>query len=196
MNNGYAVNVATPTDVDVAPLTDNLPTEITISDKKPCRSTKRSKHVLLIGPTNAHARRRQASLQMGAHSGVRVTQCRHARLTTYKPMPVQVDGEPCRLVPSIIDIARRNQANMLQKPKLRGSALLLNLWVAGRCRSMDFSNLRFQRSLSSSYFYVIMFLFVIWCWFVLVFGGCSLISRILECWSYFGFNAENHWLYL
>ncbi|ESN99864.1 hypothetical protein HELRODRAFT_83783 [Helobdella robusta] len=62
-----------------------------------------------------------ASLQMGAHSGVRVTQCQKACVKTFKSMPVQVDGEPCRLSPSTITIERRNQACMLQKLKNRGS---------------------------------------------------------------------------
>ncbi|XP_073798856.1 diacylglycerol kinase zeta isoform X17 [Danio rerio] len=59
-----------------------------------------------------------ATLQVGGH-GERLHQCKEVTLTTFKPIPVQVDGEPCRLAPSVIHITRRNQANMLQKTKRR-----------------------------------------------------------------------------
>ncbi|XP_068612549.1 diacylglycerol kinase zeta-like [Brachionichthys hirsutus] len=61
-----------------------------------------------------------ATLQVGGH-GERLIQCREVVLTTRKPLPVQVDGEPCRLAPSVIRISRRNQANMVQKTKGRSS---------------------------------------------------------------------------
>lgn len=66
-----------------------------------------------------------ATLQVGGH-GERLNQCRAAILTTFKPIPVQVDGEPCRLAPSVIHITLRNQANMLQKTKRRISLPQLN----------------------------------------------------------------------
>uniref|UniRef100_H3BH82 Diacylglycerol kinase n=1 Tax=Latimeria chalumnae TaxID=7897 RepID=H3BH82_LATCH len=66
-----------------------------------------------------------AALQVGGH-GERLHQCREATLTTYKPIPMQVDGEPCKLAPSIIKISLRNQANMVQKTKRRTSIPLLN----------------------------------------------------------------------
>jgi len=59
----------------------------------------------------------QAGLQIGAHGGIRLTQCRSARLETSKTIPVQVDGEPCRLPPSVIHIRHRSQAAMIQRPK-------------------------------------------------------------------------------
>jgi diacylglycerol kinase (ATP) len=62
---------------------------------------------------------------MGGH-GERLTQCRELRVTTYKPMPMQVDGEPCRLRPSKIHITFRNQANMIAKLKRRGSMPIAN----------------------------------------------------------------------
>ncbi|XP_061910112.1 diacylglycerol kinase zeta-like isoform X6 [Entelurus aequoreus] len=61
-----------------------------------------------------------ATLQVGGH-GERLTQCQEVILTTTKPLPVQVDGEPCRLAPSIINISLRNQANMVQKTKWQTS---------------------------------------------------------------------------
>ncbi|XP_069376579.1 diacylglycerol kinase zeta isoform X15 [Paralichthys olivaceus] len=61
-----------------------------------------------------------ATLQVGGH-GERLNQCREVTLTTTKPLPVQVDGEPCRLAPSVIHISLRNQANMVQKTKRRTS---------------------------------------------------------------------------
>ncbi|XP_067104531.1 diacylglycerol kinase zeta isoform X4 [Osmerus mordax] len=66
-----------------------------------------------------------ATLQVGGH-GERLNQCREVTLTTYKPIPMQVDGEPCKLAPSVIHINLRNQANMLQKSKRRTSIPLLN----------------------------------------------------------------------
>uniref|UniRef100_A0A8C1AIQ2 Diacylglycerol kinase n=1 Tax=Cyprinus carpio carpio TaxID=630221 RepID=A0A8C1AIQ2_CYPCA len=66
-----------------------------------------------------------AALQVGGH-GERLHQCREVVLTTFKTLPVQVDGEPCRLTPSTLRISLRNQANMLQKSKRRTSVPLLN----------------------------------------------------------------------
>uniref|UniRef100_S4RCX5 Diacylglycerol kinase n=1 Tax=Petromyzon marinus TaxID=7757 RepID=S4RCX5_PETMA len=61
-----------------------------------------------------------AALQVGGH-GERLHQCREAVLATLRTTPVQVDGEPCRLAPSIIRISLRNQALMVQKSKRRAS---------------------------------------------------------------------------
>uniref|UniRef100_A0A673IBF5 Diacylglycerol kinase n=1 Tax=Sinocyclocheilus rhinocerous TaxID=307959 RepID=A0A673IBF5_9TELE len=61
-----------------------------------------------------------ATLQVGGH-GERLNQCREVTLTTFKPIPMQVDGEPCKLAPSVIHISLRNQANMVQKTKRRTS---------------------------------------------------------------------------
>ncbi|GCB73121.1 hypothetical protein scyTo_0002360, partial [Scyliorhinus torazame] len=66
-----------------------------------------------------------AALQVGGH-GERLNQCREVTLTTYKSIPMQVDGEPCKLAPSVIHISLRNQANMVQKTKRRTSIPLLN----------------------------------------------------------------------
>ncbi|XP_041074637.1 diacylglycerol kinase zeta isoform X3 [Polyodon spathula] len=66
-----------------------------------------------------------AALQVGGH-GERLNQCREVTLTTFKSIPMQVDGEPCKLAPSIIRISLRNQANMVQKTKRRTSIPLLN----------------------------------------------------------------------
>ncbi|XP_069484856.1 diacylglycerol kinase iota isoform X1 [Ambystoma mexicanum] len=66
-----------------------------------------------------------AALQVGGH-GERLHQCREVTLLTYKAIPMQVDGEPCRLNPSLIQISLRNQANMVQKSKRRTSMPMLN----------------------------------------------------------------------
>uniref|UniRef100_A0A4W4F9G2 Diacylglycerol kinase n=1 Tax=Electrophorus electricus TaxID=8005 RepID=A0A4W4F9G2_ELEEL len=66
-----------------------------------------------------------ATLQVGGH-GERLNQCHEVTLTTYKSIPMQVDGEPCKLAPSTIHISLRNQANMVQKTKRRTSIPLLN----------------------------------------------------------------------
>nr|XP_020654352.1 diacylglycerol kinase zeta isoform X4 [Pogona vitticeps] len=66
-----------------------------------------------------------AALQVGGH-GERLHQCREVLLTTSKAIPMQVDGEPCKLGASRIRISLRNQANMVQKTKRRNSMPLLN----------------------------------------------------------------------
>ncbi|XP_068168643.1 diacylglycerol kinase zeta isoform X2 [Antennarius striatus] len=66
-----------------------------------------------------------ATLQVGGH-GERLHQCKQVTLTTFKSIPMQVDGEPCKLAPSIIHIDLRNQANMVQKAKRRISMPHLN----------------------------------------------------------------------
>uniref|UniRef100_A0A673L6P5 Diacylglycerol kinase n=1 Tax=Sinocyclocheilus rhinocerous TaxID=307959 RepID=A0A673L6P5_9TELE len=66
-----------------------------------------------------------ATLQVGGH-GERLNQCREVTLTTFKSIPMQVDGEPCKLAPSVVHISLRNQANMVQKTKRRTSIPLLN----------------------------------------------------------------------
>ncbi|XP_073397782.1 diacylglycerol kinase zeta isoform X2 [Dendrobates tinctorius] len=66
-----------------------------------------------------------AALQVGGH-GERLHQCREVLLRTYKSIPMQVDGEPCKLGPSVVKIALRNQANLIQKTKRRTSVTPLN----------------------------------------------------------------------
>ncbi|XP_032234769.2 diacylglycerol kinase zeta isoform X1 [Nematostella vectensis] len=59
-----------------------------------------------------------ATTRVGGH-GERLAQCRDVIMTTSKSIPMQVDGEPCRLQPSRIRISVRNQADMIQKVKRR-----------------------------------------------------------------------------
>ncbi|XP_056137574.1 diacylglycerol kinase zeta-like [Lampris incognitus] len=66
-----------------------------------------------------------ATLQVGGH-GERLQQCKEVTLTTFKSIPMQVDGEPCKLAPSVIHIHLRSQANMVQKAKRRISMPHLN----------------------------------------------------------------------
>lgn len=66
-----------------------------------------------------------ATLQVGGH-GERLHQCKEVTLTTFKSIPMQVDGEPCKLAPSVIRISLRSQANMVQKAKRRISMPHLN----------------------------------------------------------------------
>ncbi|CAH2003450.1 unnamed protein product [Acanthoscelides obtectus] len=55
-------------------------------------------------------------LQAGGH-GTCITQCRTAKIVTSKTIPMQVDGEACRLAPSIITLTHLNKAPMLIKRK-------------------------------------------------------------------------------
>ncbi|KER25134.1 hypothetical protein T265_14270, partial [Opisthorchis viverrini] len=52
---------------------------------------------------------------VGGH-GDRICQCRTVTLTTDKVIPMQMDGEPCRLLPSKIEIRCSHQALVVQKP--------------------------------------------------------------------------------
>ncbi|XP_020805754.1 eye-specific diacylglycerol kinase isoform X5 [Drosophila serrata] len=55
-------------------------------------------------------------LQAGMH-GTCICQCRKARIITRRTIPMQVDGEACRVKPSIIEIELLNKALMLSKRK-------------------------------------------------------------------------------
>ncbi|XP_071452810.1 eye-specific diacylglycerol kinase isoform X2 [Hetaerina americana] len=55
-------------------------------------------------------------LQAGGH-GTCITQCKSAKVVTTKTIPMQVDGEACRLNPSIISMTLLNKASMLAKRK-------------------------------------------------------------------------------
>ncbi|XP_055612047.1 eye-specific diacylglycerol kinase isoform X2 [Uranotaenia lowii] len=55
-------------------------------------------------------------LQAGGH-GTCIAQCRSAKIVTSKTIPMQVDGEACKLKPSIIEMTLLNKAVMLAKRK-------------------------------------------------------------------------------
>ncbi|CAH8586507.1 unnamed protein product [Dicrocoelium dendriticum] len=55
-----------------------------------------------------------ALIQVGGH-GDRICQCRTATLTTSKNVPVQLDGEPYRLLPSRIEIRHSHRASVVRK---------------------------------------------------------------------------------
>ncbi|XP_033349307.1 eye-specific diacylglycerol kinase isoform X1 [Bombus vosnesenskii] len=55
-------------------------------------------------------------LQAGGH-GTCIAQCSTAKLVTTRTIPMQVDGEACRLLPSIINLKLLNKATMLAKRK-------------------------------------------------------------------------------
>lgn len=59
-------------------------------------------------------------LQAGGH-GTSIAQCRNAKIITSRTIPMQVDGEPCKLLPSIITISLKNRVCMLAKSKGGGS---------------------------------------------------------------------------
>lgn len=58
----------------------------------------------------------QPLLQAGGH-GTCITQCKSAKIITSKTIPMQVDGEACKLAPSIITLTHLNKAPMLAKRK-------------------------------------------------------------------------------
>lgn len=55
-------------------------------------------------------------LQAGGH-GTCIAQCRSAKIVTSKTIPMQVDGEACKVKPSIIEMSLLNKAVMLAKKK-------------------------------------------------------------------------------
>ncbi|CAL8097018.1 unnamed protein product [Calicophoron daubneyi] len=55
-----------------------------------------------------------ALIQVGGH-GDRICQCRTVKMTTDKIIPMQLDGEPCRLLPSKIEISCSHQSLVVQK---------------------------------------------------------------------------------
>jgi diacylglycerol kinase (ATP) len=50
-------------------------------------------------------------------AGERICQATHIKLTTSTYIPIQIDGEPAKLCPSIIEITLKNQAIMLEHVK-------------------------------------------------------------------------------
>ncbi|NP_001355399.1 Diacylglycerol kinase [Caenorhabditis elegans] len=57
-----------------------------------------------------------AALQMGG-KGERIAQCSRVRVITNKAIPMQVDGEPCLLAPSIITLGFHSKVPMLKREK-------------------------------------------------------------------------------
>uniref|UniRef100_A0A9J2PLJ3 Diacylglycerol kinase n=1 Tax=Ascaris lumbricoides TaxID=6252 RepID=A0A9J2PLJ3_ASCLU len=57
-----------------------------------------------------------AALQMGGR-GERIAQCSHVNISTSKAIPMQVDGEPCLLAPSVIAIKFHSKVPMLRREK-------------------------------------------------------------------------------
>ncbi|EAT33877.1 AAEL013849-PA [Aedes aegypti] len=55
-------------------------------------------------------------LQAGGH-GTCIAQCKSAKIVTSKTIPMQVDGEACKLKPSTIELTLLNKAVMLAKRK-------------------------------------------------------------------------------
>ena len=58
----------------------------------------------------------KAKIQIGG-AGERICQTRHIKLTTTCVIPIQIDGEPLKLNPSVIEIKHKNQALMLERVK-------------------------------------------------------------------------------
>ncbi|CAH8864991.1 unnamed protein product [Trichobilharzia szidati] len=72
-----------------------------------------------------------ATLQIGGH-GERICQCQRIRLTTDKVIPMQMDGEPCRLVPANIEVFCSHQALVIQKlTRSPGSNAIMNELLEG-----------------------------------------------------------------
>ncbi|XP_076064049.1 retinal degeneration A isoform X9 [Oratosquilla oratoria] len=59
-------------------------------------------------------------LQAGGH-GSCITQCQTAKIVTKRTIPMQVDGEACRVNPSIIELSHLNKACMVTKKKAKSN---------------------------------------------------------------------------
>lgn len=73
-------------------------------------------------------------LQAGGH-GTCIAQCRSAKIITSKTIPMQVDGEACKVKPSIIELSLLNKAVMLAKKKPGRTNVL---WVFEYCTHARF----------------------------------------------------------
>lgn len=58
-------------------------------------------------------------------AGERICQATHIKLTTSTYIPIQIDGEPAKLCPSIIEITLKNQAIMLEHVKYNTDSPIL-----------------------------------------------------------------------
>lgn len=52
-------------------------------------------------------------------NGERICQAQRIKLVTSTYIPFQIDGEPAKLCPSIIEITHKNQASMLEHVKYK-----------------------------------------------------------------------------
>ncbi|VDQ17257.1 unnamed protein product [Trichobilharzia regenti] len=57
--------------------------------------------------------------------GERICQCQRIRLTTDKVIPMQMDGEPCRLVPANIEVFCSHQALVIQNLMFRDFIIII-----------------------------------------------------------------------
>ncbi|KAL3104821.1 hypothetical protein niasHT_024020 [Heterodera trifolii] len=83
-----------------------------------------------------------AALQMGG-KGERIAQCSKVRIETSKPIPMQVDGEPCLLGPSLIHLSFHNKVPMLRREKFArppGSVPCNNIVSMGQNRRKSSQN--------------------------------------------------------
>lgn len=57
-------------------------------------------------------------IQLGG-TGERICQAKYVKITTSTYIPIQIDGEPAKLNPCIIEIRHKNQAIMLEHVKFK-----------------------------------------------------------------------------
>ncbi|XP_064397829.1 diacylglycerol kinase zeta-like isoform X2 [Halichondria panicea] len=58
-----------------------------------------------------------AKLHIGLAHGERLAQCQHVKIMTTKALPVQIDGEACKLLPSAIEVVLKNKVPMVTKAR-------------------------------------------------------------------------------
>uniref|UniRef100_A0A7E4V577 Diacylglycerol kinase n=1 Tax=Panagrellus redivivus TaxID=6233 RepID=A0A7E4V577_PANRE len=80
-----------------------------------------------------------AALQMGGR-GERIAQCSRVHIVSHKPIPMQVDGEPCLLAPSFININFHSKVPMLRRDKKLLSTPGLGRKATKRERTPDTHN--------------------------------------------------------
>lgn len=90
-------------------------------------------------------------LQAGGH-GTCITQCKSAKIVTSKTIPMQVDGEACKLKPSILELSLLNKAVMLAKKKpgranvLQATADTLSI-IVHRIAMIDYEQHHYDKDL-------------------------------------------------
>eukprot|EP00123_Amoebidium_parasiticum_P010057 comp19864_c0_seq1/m.23995 comp19864_c0_seq1/g.23995 ORF comp19864_c0_seq1/g.23995 comp19864_c0_seq1/m.23995 type:complete len:706 (-) comp19864_c0_seq1:1044-3161(-) len=73
----------------------------------------------VLGVTSVYQLAKQ---QVGIGQCVRLCQCKEAQIITRKPFPMQIDGEPCLLAPSVISLSFHNRVRvLLRREGRRGS---------------------------------------------------------------------------
>lgn len=90
--------------------------------------------------------------QLGLGHALRICQAQEICIRSRKPLPMQVDGEPCMMAPSNINIKLKNQATMLGRAKgrFKKSSQKLEVPTAVRADAITDEDSDFEEGSSSA----------------------------------------------